>query len=65
MGISFQQVNDLKISPDRRSVAAAGFQHVRLYDVAGSAQSPAVNFEGLSKNVTCIGFNRDGQVGVA
>ncbi|OXA51202.1 Target of rapamycin complex subunit lst8 [Folsomia candida] len=55
------QVNDLAISPDRKSVAAAGFQHVRIYDVQGSGQSPAVNFEGLTKNVTCIGFNRDGQ----
>jgi len=54
-------VNDLKITPDRRLVAAAGFQHVRIYDVQGASQSPTLNFEGLSKNVASIGFNKDAQ----
>jgi G protein beta subunit-like protein len=42
-------------------VGAAGFQHVRIYDVHGASQSPMLNFEGLSKNVTTIGFNKDAQ----
>ncbi|ODM97220.1 Target of rapamycin complex subunit lst8 [Orchesella cincta] len=55
------QVNDLCITPDRRLIAAAGFQHVRLYDIQGTTQSPTLNFEGIQKNVTAIGFNTDAQ----
>jgi G protein beta subunit-like protein len=55
------QVNDLCITPDRRLIAAAGYQHVRIYDVHGTSQTPTLNFEGLTKNVTSLGFNKDGQ----
>lgn len=37
-----------------------GFQQIRIYDIHGSSENPTVNFEGISKNVTTIGFNKDG-----
>lgn len=54
-------MNSLCITPDRRLVGAAGFQHVRLYDIKGGSQTPTLNFEGIQKNVTTIGFNKDTQ----
>uniref|UniRef100_A0A915HG60 Target of rapamycin complex subunit lst8 n=1 Tax=Romanomermis culicivorax TaxID=13658 RepID=A0A915HG60_ROMCU len=55
------QVNALAISPDRHLIAAAGYQHIRIYDAQqGSTNAqPIVNYEGFSKNVTSIGFNKD------
>lgn len=57
-------VNAMAITPNREILAAAGFQHIRLYDIEGSNSSnnPLVNFEGLpsGKNVTAIGFNQVG-----
>lgn len=53
-------MNILQISPDRKSVAAGGFQHVRIYDVQGQATNPTINLEGILKNVTTLGFNKDG-----
>ena len=52
------QVNALAISPNR-VLAAVGFQHIRLYDFLSS--SPIINFEGVSKNVTAVGFQEDGK----
>lgn len=36
-------------------LAAGGFQSIRLYDL-NSSNNPIINFDGLSKNVTSIGF---------
>lgn len=40
-------------------LAAGGFQSIRLYDI-NSSNNPIINFEGVSKNVTSIGFQEDG-----
>lgn len=42
-------------------LAAAGFQHIRMYEVLSSNPNPVVNYEGVSKNVTSIGFQSDGK----
>lgn len=55
----FQQVNALEISPNRSMLASCGYQHIRLYDI--NANNPIVNFEGVNKNVTRIGFQEDGK----
>lgn len=41
-------------------LAAGGFQSIRLYDM-NSSTNPIINFEGVSKNVTSIGFQEDGR----
>lgn len=55
------QVNAMEITPDRRLLAVAGFQHIRMYDIpgGGSNQNPISTYEGIGKNVTGIGFNDD------
>lgn len=50
------QVNAMKISPDRKFLAAAGYQHVRMYDLVSGHPNPVVCYDGLSKNVTSVGF---------
>ncbi len=37
---SWQQVNQLQISPDKQSIAAAGNPQIRLYDLASSSNEP-------------------------
>lgn len=53
------QVNDLKIGPDKNLLAAASFQHVRLYNIHIYNNSPEVNLEGFINNVLSIGFHED------
>jgi len=56
------QVNALEISPDGQLLAAAGYQHIRMFDVHGSNSSgPVVNYEGVSKNVMSVGFHEGSQ----
>ncbi|GAB1607764.1 target of rapamycin complex subunit lst8-like [Argonauta hians] len=55
------QVNDLEITPDRQYVAGAGFQHIRMFDINSKSSSPLLDYEGLSKNVTAVGFQEDGK----
>lgn len=50
------QVNALTFRPDRTVLAAAGYRHVRLYDVK-SAEMTSV--EALEKNVTAVGFQAE------
>ena len=51
----------MEITPDRQLLAAAGFQHIRMYDISNSAnQNPLVNYENVSKNVTTLGFHENG-----
>lgn len=52
----FQQVNGLEISPKGQMVAACGYQHIRMYDLASANPDPVVNFEGITKNVSRVGF---------
>jgi G protein beta subunit-like protein len=56
------QVNAMAISHDRKFLAAAGYQHIRIYDIPGSANpNPVMAFEGVSKNVTAVGYSEEGQ----
>lgn len=54
------QVNVLEITPDRQHIAAGGYQHIRTYDINSTNTNPVINYEGLSKNVTALGFHEDG-----
>ena len=55
-------MNALCITPDRQLLAAAGFQHIRMYDIlsTGQGNGPVLNYEGIQKNVTAVGFQEDG-----
>ncbi|CAG0878531.1 unnamed protein product [Darwinula stevensoni] len=55
------QVNALEISPDNQLLAAAGYQHIRMYDVASGNDTPVINYEGVSKNITAVGFQENGR----
>ncbi len=54
-------MNALEITADRHMLAAAGFQHIRMYEILSNNPNPVVNYEGISKNVTSIGFQSDGK----
>lgn len=49
-------MNGLEISPNGQMVAACGYQHIRMYDLASANPDPVVNFEGITKNVSRVGF---------
>ncbi|KAG1700940.1 Target of rapamycin complex subunit lst8 [Nymphon striatum] len=51
------QVNALEITNDKQLLAAAGFQHIRMYEINTGKPNPIMNYEGVSKNVTAVGFN--------
>ncbi|XP_053214192.1 target of rapamycin complex subunit lst8-like [Panonychus citri] len=54
------QVNDMEITPDREFLAAAGFQHIRLYDIRDNSNpNPVITCDSISKGVTAIGFQED------
>lgn len=52
-----QQVNALDIAPNKTTLVACGYQHIRLYDMI--ANTPTVNLEGVVKNITRVGFQED------
>ena len=39
----------------------AGYQHIRMYDLNSSNPNPIINYEGVSKNVTGVGFQEEGK----
>lgn len=55
------QVNNMAITPDRRLLAAAGYQQIRMYDINSNNANPVVKYDGISKNVTSVGFHEDGK----
>lgn len=55
------QVNAMEITPDKLLLAAAGYQHIRMYDINSNNPNPVVNYDGVSKNVTSVGFHEDGR----
>jgi len=55
------QVNALEITPDRQHIAAAGYQHIRMFDLNSTNLNPVINYDGISKNVTAVGFRDDGK----
>lgn len=46
----------MDITPDKYVVAAAGYQHIRMYDLASNNPNPVINYEGVLKNITGLGF---------
>jgi len=55
------QVNGMAITPDKQLLAAAGHQHIRTYDLLSGNPNPVINYDGVSKNVTGVGFQEDGK----
>ena len=41
--------------------AILGYQHIKMYDLNSSNQNPTINYDGISKNVTAVGFQDDGR----
>jgi WD40 repeat protein len=37
----------------------AGYQHIRLFDLNSMNPNPLINYDGVSKNVTAVGFHSD------
>jgi len=55
------QVNSMEITPDKQLIAAAGYQHIRMYEINSNSNNPVINYDGISKNVTAVGFHEDGK----
>lgn len=57
------QVNQLAISNDGKQLGAAGYEHVRLYDITSPSPYPTTTYSKLQKekNVTSLGFNPSSQ----
>ncbi|XP_063239155.1 target of rapamycin complex subunit lst8 isoform X1 [Bacillus rossius redtenbacheri] len=55
------QVNALEITPDKQLIAAASYQRIRMYDLGSSNPSPVINYEGVTRNVTGVGFQEEGK----
>ncbi|XP_058810141.1 target of rapamycin complex subunit lst8 [Phymastichus coffea] len=55
------QVNSLAITPNKNIIAAAGYQHIRMYDLNSNSTNPIINYEGVSKNISGLGFQEDGK----
>ncbi|KAL8727404.1 MAG: hypothetical protein Q9166_006076 [cf. Caloplaca sp. 2 TL-2023] len=55
------QVNRLCISPDKRWLAAAGNQNVKLYDIRSTNPSPVLTFDGHTGNITGVAFHCEGK----
>ncbi|XP_076030597.1 MTOR associated protein, LST8 isoform X2 [Oratosquilla oratoria] len=55
------QVNAMEITPDRQLLAAAGYQHIRMFEINSNSPTPVINYEGISKNVTAVGFQENGK----
>jgi len=45
------QVNALEITPDRSMIAAAGYQHIRMYDLSSNNPNPIISYDGVNKNI--------------
>ncbi|CAH1758115.1 681_t:CDS:2 [Entrophospora sp. SA101] len=59
--IDWKKIEMLCISPDKRYLAAAGNQHIRLYDIVSTNPNPVATFEGHTGNVTAVGFHCEGK----
>ncbi|ODH20936.1 hypothetical protein ACO22_05760 [Paracoccidioides brasiliensis] len=58
---SDSQVNRLCITPDKRYVAAAGRDNVKLYDIKSTNPNPVMSFDGHTNNVTGVAFHCEGK----
>jgi len=55
------QVNDMEVSPDRQMLAVAGYQHIRMFDMNSNNPNPVINYDGVTKNVSVVGFHDEGK----
>ena len=55
------QVNRLCISPDKRFLAAAGNDSIKLYDIRSTNPSPFLTFKGHNGNITGVAFHCEGK----
>lgn len=55
------QVNRLCITPDKRFLAAAGHNNVKLYDIKSTNPNPVMTFEGHTNNITGVAFHCEGK----
>ena len=53
------QVNALALNSSKDTLAAAGYQHIRLYEVNSPNQQHDKSYEGITKNVLGVGFQID------
>ncbi|CAE7640474.1 LST8-1 [Symbiodinium sp. KB8] len=56
-----KQVNALEFMPGSTNLAVAGFNHIKLFDLASQSTEPLAKFEGHKNNITAVGFHRDGK----
>ncbi|XP_039291959.1 target of rapamycin complex subunit lst8-like [Nilaparvata lugens] len=47
--------------PDKQLLAAAGHQHIRMYDLNSNNPTAIINYESILKNITSVGFQEDGK----
>ncbi|XP_021266747.1 target of rapamycin complex subunit LST8 isoform X1 [Numida meleagris] len=40
---------------------ARRYQHIRMYDLNSNNPNPVINYDGVSKNITSVGFHEDGR----
>lgn len=52
-------MNALEVTPDKSLIIAGGYQHIRMYDMISN--TPIMNLEGVTKNITRIGLQEDGR----
>ncbi|KAJ5527793.1 hypothetical protein N7513_011952, partial [Penicillium frequentans] len=55
------QVNRLCITPDKRFLAAAGHNNVKLFDIKSTNPNPVMTFEGHTGNITGVAFHCEGK----
>uniref|UniRef100_A0A673U1X4 Target of rapamycin complex subunit LST8 n=1 Tax=Suricata suricatta TaxID=37032 RepID=A0A673U1X4_SURSU len=55
------QVNALEVTPDRSMIAAAGYQHIRMYDLSSNNPNPIISYDGVNRNIASVGFHEDGR----
>lgn len=55
------QVNRLCITPDKRFLAAAGHNNVKLFDIKSTNPNPVMTFEGHTNNITGVAFHCEGK----
>jgi G protein beta subunit-like protein len=42
-------------------IIISGYQHIRMYDLNVSNPNPIINYDGISKNITAVGFHEEGK----
>lgn len=52
-------MNALEVTPDKALIISGGYQHIRMYDMVSN--TPIMNLEGVTKNITRIGLQEDGR----